>query len=212
MVKKTCAKWSKVKVCIAFLGAILVSVPKARADKDKYDELGLSPNSRKCLEQVYKKGILRKYDLKHQVPFSTRTSSREGIGATSASSAQSSTAAFDPGVSTGQLQSYTQFFSQKGVCAKYLSQHQPWLERQKYVVDHFDQLQENIAVGGGEYLEAFQFLSGCSQDSRSTLFQVLKNNHLGLFEGGSPTDFSIRADHLIRSHQELGKACPDLTA
>jgi hypothetical protein len=186
----------------------------ANAIKREGVEMNLTPNAYACLEQVNKRGVLRKYHVKYQSPMSTRTSSsQENFSkASSASSTQTSTRSIDPGITTGELQSLTEFSSSKGVCAKYLSENKSWLQRQIFVVENYPELRNDVARGGGEYLDTFQHLSRCHMVNRHVFSNALKSHYDALYRSDDPVEFSLRVDSLIRGDSALASGCGEISA
>jgi len=176
------------------------------------DVKNVSPGVAECYSYINGKGVIRKYELKSMRPFSSRTSSIEGPGASTAVSAESSTRAVDPGITTGELQSGSQVTSGKGKCANYFASHSAWYKRQNYVLENFDELRRNIASGNGEYFDVFHHLSGCSASSKGELAKMLHNNYDKIFQNDDPLEFSLGVDELVRRNYNLASICPDLAA
>lgn len=165
---------------------------------------------RPCAEKVWlKKGMFKKYDVNYtSIEFiSFRTSSEEGsIKVSSASSTQNSTMSVDPGISTGQTESTTQFSSTYGDCSIWAS-NQKWLRREHYVAENSDRLKVDIAKGEGEYLETLMHLSGCPSDQKVTFSRTVQSHYGELFKTSEYWGLGSDIDLLLQNNPELRTAC-----
>lgn len=166
--------------------------------------------ARPCAEKVWlKKGLFRKYDVKYStIEFiSFKTSTDEGsMKASSASSTQGSTMSLDPGITTGQSESSTQFSSTYGDCSIWANNDQ-WLRRESYVAENMGSLRNDAARGEGEYLDSFMFLSGCPATSKSQFSKLLHENYSVLFNSDEDWGFASDVDVLVKHDSGLSAAC-----
>lgn len=160
-----------------------------------------------CAKNTWLKyGILRQYDINYSsINFiSSRTSAREGyFNTSSVSTSQQTTMAVDPGISTGNTYSHTQFTSSFGACSAQ-AKNDRWIERETFLVENFESLRIEIAKGDGEFLRTFSQLSGCS--SPRSLSQELKQNFEALY-ASDPWVLSPRVDDLIAKNPRLSRDC-----
>lgn len=167
-------------------------------------------NARQCAQNVWmKKGLFRQYDVKYStIEFiSFKTSSDEGsMKVSSASSTQGSTMASDPGISTGQTQSYTQFSSSFGDCSMWASDDR-WMKREFYVAENIGHLRADIAKGDGEYLDSLAYLSGCSASAKARFAAILHNNYSSLFSSENYWGLASDVDGLMQNDGTLSKEC-----
>lgn len=171
------------------------------------------PKWRDCLQQINNRGLLRTYHLKYDYPFCTRTSStNENFSkASSASSTEQSTASVDPGITTGNWESQTEYTSSKGKCGLFWSQNSSWWKRQVFVAENYPELRRDVARGDGEYLDALQHLSLCQGVSQRAFSSALKAAYRELYQSDDLQTFSQQVDAVIRSHPSLATGCRQLS-
>ncbi|HLE11212.1 MAG: hypothetical protein A2504_10515 [Bdellovibrionales bacterium RIFOXYD12_FULL_39_22] len=168
-------------------------------------------NARTCAQNVWmKKGWFREYSVKYSsIEFiSSKTSTEEGSTKTSsASSTESSSMSSDPGVTTGQTESTSQWSSSQGDCALWAT-NSKWLRREFYIAENLGSIRKNASQGQGEYLDVLVYLSGCPASHAKRLSQELHDKYKKVFNESRPAwDFSSSVDTLIEGNKELSKAC-----
>lgn len=164
--------------------------------------------ARSCAEKVWmKKGLFRQYEVKYSsIEFiSFKTSSEEGsMKVSSASSTQNSTMSLDPGITTGQTQSATQFSSTYGDCSIWASNDR-WMRREFYIAENMGNIRSDVAKGDGEYLDTFLFLTGCPAEAKGQFSNLLHRQYSSLFNNeeywglGSDVDQLMQQDAVLRS-------------
>ena len=76
-----------------------------------------------------------------------------------------------------------------------------------YVADNFDRVKENMAVGGGPYLESLANLLDVSASRRAAFYGLIKSSYPVWFASAktTPADITNRLNTLMAQHPELRK-------
>jgi hypothetical protein len=129
----------------------------------------------KCGEEIYnKRGMLTKYEYLNLTI--TEQTKKHGTSTSSAISTESSTAALDPGVTTGFSSGLKQSLSTNGPCKwfglmVYIGHH-----RKEFIAQNMDILKNEMAKGQGEMLEMLVHSYFCPQLKEKNAQKMIQNN------------------------------------
>ena len=103
--------------------------------------------------------------------------------------------------------STAQFISSTGDCAMIGF---AGYDKKVFLAHNLDQMQNDSARGGGEYLQAFAILSGCSPEAQHRLFQAFQLNYQQIY--GTTSERSIEAiyesmEKVISEDRMLASSC-----
>lgn len=174
--------------------------------------LALAPAARaydfdKCFKRQTELALYRKYDYKYAGPWwiTCRTSGKESSFAVSSeSSTEHSTMSLDPGVSTGDMTSSSQFSSSWGECAAW-GKTKKQRERESFVAQNLDDLKRDVAFGRGETLDALAYYSDCDGGAQWRFAAALQDGYADL--AGRAGDFTVMVDSVIRRDAVLRAHC-----
>jgi hypothetical protein len=163
-----------------------------------------------CAEKVWlAKGLFRKYELKYSTVdyISCKASTDESsIEVSTKSTLQNSTASLDPGITTGQAISTTQYSLSFGDCSGW-ADNQNWVKRETYVAENMGQIRKDVALGNGEYIETIAYLSGCPASAKESFAKLLHNHYDSLFRNSEGWRFGSDVDALLREDSGLKHLC-----
>jgi hypothetical protein len=164
----------------------------------------------KCFQTRTKRAMLRKYDYKYAGPpgVTSRTSGQEGSSKVSSERmTQHSTMSVDPGVTTGDSQSSTEFSSSYGDC-NYYGLNDKQIRREGFIADNLPELKREIARGYGDHLDAFAYLSDCDDAAAGAFAAALKAGYPTLQAiDNIRSSFSIGVDAIVRKDADLSRHC-----
>ena len=101
--------------------------------------------------------------------------------------------------------SSTQFMSSWGGCAMIgIANH----DKKVFLAHNLDQIQNDSARGGGEYLQAYSQLSGCDSDASKKLSIILKENFIKIYG----VDGSKQPQEIYESMEEIMKSDPNISS
>ena len=112
----------------------------------------------------------------------------------------------DPGITTGQTESSTQFSSTYGDCSIWADNNR-WQRRESYVAENIGSLRRDAARGDGEYLDTFMYLTGCPSTARVGFANLLHANYQNLFKSDEEWGLSSDVDVLLQRDGGLSAAC-----
>ena len=186
---------------IKFAAALLVGLCASNARAE---------DPAKCFNTRTSRAMLRKYNYKYVGPpgVSSRTSGQEGSSkVSSARSTQNVTMISDPGVSTGESTSSTEFSSSYGDC-DYFGLNQRQIQREAFIAENLPELKRDIARGRGERLDILAYYSACNASATGQLAGALRSNYADLQGLGSGLgEFSSKIDTIIQRDPLLSRAC-----
>jgi hypothetical protein len=158
-----------------------------------------------CAKKVYENGWLRKYDYKGQ----TWGAGTKKSGVTSSTihlSTENVTSSVDPGVTTGQYMSSTEYSSSWGECSM-VDMEIARQFRDDYIDQNLHEIKKQIAIGDGYHLESLATLSGCKGENGATWKRTLQSHTGELYDVESGREFSDKLDTIIQHQQELNAVC-----
>jgi hypothetical protein len=130
-------------------------------------------------------------------------------GSTNVSS-DHSTALLDPKHSTNVTYSYTQGTSSFGECSV-LGLRERRKQRDLYIVQNFDQVRKDIAVGRGLHMETLAWLSLCDVDAQHDFNSLLQSHYEDIYTSNSAQPGSA-IDQLIGASPEMNQKCFNLSS
>lgn len=162
----------------------------------------------KCAQMVYKDGMFKKYEYKGNT-WGANTKKNGVFSSTTGSTTETTTASVDPGVSTKQLLSTTQYSSSWGECSA-IDYHITQEFRSNYIKQNIVEIKKQISVGEGYHLASLAFLSGCKQIDRTGWISTLQKNFEGLYDANTELQFDRQLQSLINSDSTLASQCNSL--
>jgi len=97
------------------------------------------------------------------------------------------------------------YLSSTGDCAMIgIANH----DRKVFLAHNLDQIQNDSARGGGEYLQAYSQLSGCNLDASRKLSIILKENFIKIYG----VDGSKQPQEIYESMEEIMKSDPNISS
>lgn len=162
----------------------------------------------KCAQMVYKDGMLKKYEYKGNT-WGANTKKHGVFSSTTGSTTETTTASVDPGVSTKQLLSTTQFSSSWGECAA-IDYEITQEFRSNYIKQNIAEIKKQISVGDGYHLASLAFLSGCKQVDRTGWIDTLQKNFEPLYDANNETQFDHQLQMMIHSDTTLASQCKSM--
>ncbi len=164
-----------------------------------------------CAKMIFKDGWLRKYEYKGET-WGAATKKGGILSSTVGSSIETTTSSVDPGVSTGQYMSVTQYSSSWGECSM-LDYHITRNTRDGYIEQNMPEIKKQLAFGEGMHVDSLAFLSGCKQIDRASWTKALKDHTVEFYDSNSKAEFSGVLDRVINQNSALKSACylPELS-
>lgn len=162
----------------------------------------------KCAQMVYKDGMFKKYEYKGNT-WGANTKKHGVFSSTGGSTTETTTASVDPGVSSKNLLSTTQYSSSWGECAA-IDYHITQEFRGNYIKQNIAEIKKQISVGDGYHLASLAFLSGCKKIDRASWITTLQGNFESLYDATNELQFDSQLQRLIESDSVLASLCKPL--
>ncbi len=80
-------------------------------------------------------------------------------------------------------------------------------QQEKFVVDNYEKLNEEVAQGSGEYVNALAIIMGCSTDTHSQFVEHIRQSYGELFYLSKTGDFLDKIDEIIKNDDRLNESC-----
>jgi hypothetical protein len=158
-----------------------------------------------CPKKVYSEGWLRKYDYKGET-WAADTHKGGAFVSTSHVSTESTTSSVDPGVSTGEMISSSQYTSSWGECAM-IDQVIAMNMREDYIDQNLGEIKKEIAQGTGYHIDSLANLSGCSDAAAVTWAEALQAHTGEFYDSADGHAFVKVLNNVIHGNSALSSAC-----
>ena len=158
-----------------------------------------------CYKKIYEAGWLKKYEYKGN-SWSANTKKSGALSSTLGVSLENTTSSVDPGVSTGDFVSSSQYASSWGECAAVdmlISKN----VRDGYIEQNLLEIKQQVAMGQGYHLASLTVLSGCTGAQQATLSKELQSHVGELYDSKNGEAFGQKLDVIIHQNSDLNTAC-----
>lgn len=159
----------------------------------------------KCAQMVYKDGWFRKYETLGNT-WGANTKKHGVVSSLAGSSVEKTTSSVDPGVTTGNNVSTTQYSSSWGECSM-LDYHITRQMRDDYIDQNMGEIKRQIALGEGYHVDSLAYISGCKGIERANWSQTLQKGTGQFYDIQNGPAFSRQIDTLINGSQDLKSNC-----
>lgn len=127
-----------------------------------------------CGEFIYGHGMLKKYEY---APLNlTEGTKKHGSSSSSGYSTDGTTAAVDPGVTTGTFASTKQSSLTEGACKWMGMKLSSKREYEQYIAQNMDEIKNEMAAGKGGHLQILASAHSCSEQGREVFPKVIRKN------------------------------------
>jgi hypothetical protein len=164
-----------------------------------------SADTYSCAKMIFKDGWLRNYEYLGNT-WGANTKKSGLVSSSIGSSIEKTTSSVDPGVTTGDSVSTTQYTSSWGECSM-LEYNITWQMRDQYIEQNMDGIKKEIAIGEGQHVDSLAFLSGCKGIDHEVWTRSLQKNTAGFYDSTSSKDFSEKLGTVIKGNQQLQSNC-----
>lgn len=167
-------------------------------------------DSAKC-SKMLNDGLYKKYEWggvgDYNINAMTKETKKSGsFSGTSHITTEGTTAVSDPQYSSNVSTSQSQSTSSYGDCSMFgLKERRE--QRELYLVQNFDQIKRDIAVGSGSHLDSLSWFSLCDDQSKAKFNQVLQKNFALLYAGADEKAVTLNIDAVLAGDASLQKSC-----
>lgn len=167
-------------------------------------------DSAKC-SKMLNDGLYKKYEWAgvgdYNINAMTKETKKSGsFSGYSHISTEGTTAVSDPKYSSNVSTSQSQSSSSYGDCSMFgLEKRRE--QRELYLVQNFDQIKRDIAVGRGSHLDSLSWFSLCDDQSKTKFNKVLQENFAQLYSGADEKSIALNIDAILAGDASLKKSC-----
>jgi hypothetical protein len=126
-----------------------------------------------CAKMIYKDGWLKTYEYKGNT-WGANTKKHGALTSTGGATIENTTSSVDPGVTTGEFMSSSQYSSSWGECSA-VDQLISRKMREDYIEQNMGEVKKQIAIGDGYHIDSLAFMAGCQGIDRAGWSQTLQN-------------------------------------